>query len=956
MRPMTDCLTFLQANLWAPERSPLLDQLRRLMAAEQPAVPGWEDLLSDAARALADLTEGEFRRQYSAVFEYTQADLLIPLWESAYAEGRQILLDETTLEVTRTYYASGLRPAGSEQPADYIGYEVDYLLHLLRVAGDRAGAAAFWRDHARVLVRGVAETILAAGEKAGRYYPALAQLMLRMDRLWTDEEASPAADGGRTLHFEPLTPEEAEKALEERVIHTSGRGNCGSKCVIRAHVTAGCVTRLESDVEDPETFAMKACAKGRGYRKTFLGADRLRYPMLRVGERGEGKFQRISWDEALDLMAEKLTELTAKYGPGCRYVQYASGVSAVVRGDVVMSRLLGKMGGYLGRYNTYSSACSGIAIPYTYGTITAGSHYATYKKSRMLILWGDNPVVTRFNDRLFSCLRYLKEHQVPIVVIDPQFSDTAAVFATQWIPIRPGTDSALATAMAYVILDRGLQDQHFMDTYCLGFDRDHMPEGCEDQESFRDYVFGTRDGVAKTPAWASAITGIPEQVITDLAVQYATAKPAAIVPGLGPQRHANGEQSVRSVTVLPALTGNVGVEGGSTGAAGFLVQHAVPKVDPGPNPYGASIPCFLWTDAVTRGTQMTAKADHVRGKDRLESDIKLIFNLAGNTLINQHSDINRTVRILKDPSLCEFIVVSDLFMTPSARYADLLLPGTSLFEGDNITVPWREGDFLLYGNQVIPPLFESRFEFDWILELAKRMGVEDLAEGCQDLRSWLALLYERVRAKEPELPEFPTFAAEGGYRYRNNRVHVAFREQIEDPAHHPFPTESGKIEIFSKALLAFEEPEEIPPIPKYVPAFEGVGDPRQARFPLQLIGWHTKRRYHSTHDNSPWMEQVEPHRVWVHPEDAAPRGITENALVQVYNDRGTVEMRAHLSRRIMKGVVCIPQGAWYTPDGRGVDVRGSVNSLTTARPTPLAKGNPQHSNLVELRLAEEGQA
>jgi len=552
---------------------------------------------------------------------------------------------------------------------------------------------------------------------------------------------------------------------------------------------------------------------------------------------------------------------------------------------------------------------------------------------------------------VFELFKYLKEKGTPIVVIDPQFSDTAAVFGTQWIPIRPGTDSAMASAMAYVLWEEGLCDRAFMDQFCIGFDGEHMPGGCEGQETYHDYIYGIRDGVVKTPEWAAEITGVDAEVIRDLAVRYGKAKPAAIIPGLGMQRHANGEQSVRSVAVLPCMTGNVGIEGGGTGARGFAKQHAGPAMAPIKNPYGASIPCFLWTDAVTRGAQMTAKADHVRGREQLDSNVKLIFNLAGNALVNQHSDINRTIEILKDTSLCEFIVASDLFMTSSARYADLVLPATSLFESDSLTTPWEEGNYLLYGNQAIQPLFESRFEFDWIKELSRRMGTEDISEGCETLGDYLQHIYERLQKAEPELPPFGEFAQRGGYKYQNNKLYTPFREQIEDPEHHPFPTPSGKIEIFSKALLAFENEAEIPAIPKYVPAFEGIGDPKQAQYPLQLIGWHTKRRCHSIHDNNEWMEEVEPHRLWIHPEDAEARGIEEGSLVQVFNDRGVVEIPAHVSGRIMPGVVCIPQGAWYKPDSRGVDVRGCINVLSTLRPTPLAKGNPQHSNLVEVRPA-----
>jgi anaerobic dimethyl sulfoxide reductase subunit A len=939
------------------------------------------ELGTKLCREYERLQDPEYRNkmkiEYSDLFEGTNVNIVLPLWESAYKDQMNVLLDETTLSVVKEYYGRGLAPAVAGQPADYIGYETEYLLYLMADDRNEAVLRKFLHTHYIGLVQGVFGKVREYSKEG--YYSALAQFLLANIHLLTDigqavetdqlantdQSADQKDDTGccdtQSLsgvcrehlqkcapHFREISEKEAKKQLDQKIILTSGRGNCGGKCIIKAYTTAGCITHLESDVEVDGTDTIRACVRGRGYRKSFLAPERIRYPMVRRGERGEGLFQRISWEEAIQLIYEKLTEMTDKYGVGSRYVNYASGVSAVVRGDLIAKRLLALDGGYLDNYNTYSAACSEIAVPYTYGTGIVSSSMPTHKKAKLVIIWGFNPVVTLYNQMMFDLLKYYKEQKIPVIVIDPQYSDTAAVFATQWIGIRPGTDSALVSAMAYVLWKEELCDQKFMDKYCIGFDRDHMPEGYESCESYQDYIFGVYDHVEKTPEWAQEITGIPADTIYQLARQYASAKPATILAGLGPQRQANGEQTVRSVMVLPCMTGNVGVEGGSTGASGQPVQHMFPTFPAVENPYHASIPSFLWTDAVTRGSQMTRVEDHVRGREQLESNVKFIFNLAGNTLVNQHSDINKTTGILKDPSKCEFIVVSDLFMTASARYADLLLPGTSLFESNSMTTPWREGNYLLYGNQVIEPLFESRFEYDWLKELAAKMGIENLDEGAGTLERWHELIYNRLKLQETELPEFQTFCQNGGYKYRCNNTYIAFREQIEDIEQHPFPTESGKIEIFSRKLLAYENPEEIPPIPKYVPAFDGSQDPKIQKYPLQLIGWHTKRRCHSIHDHNEWMEEIEPHRVWINTEDAKERGIASEDLVHVYNERGIIQIKAHVSDRIIKGVACIPQGAWFTPDERGVDIRGSINTLSTLRPTPLAKGNPQHSNLVEI--------
>lgn len=936
-------LAFLNCALWTFDPQALLKFRPWVCSLGQMC--GADSLLTE----LNMLQEESARQQYAALFEGTDASVNIPLWESAYQDEQQILMSETTLRVIRCYAQALLQADAPTQPPDYIGYEAEFLLTLLE-QGQMEQATAFWEKHFRELTLAVFAQVEQAGQP-GLYHAlaVFAQNMIRridVRMINTVPTSAPLP----VRHFRTITEAERESLLTAHMVRTSGRGNCGGKCVIHAFETAGCITHLETDLEVEGSPTLHACARGRGYRKTFLSSSRLRYPMLRVGERGEGRFRRISWEEAIDWMAEKLQETKETWGPGSRYVNYSTGVENVIRGDRLAKRLLAMDGGFLDGRLSYSSACAAVGVPYTYGTSLVNSSLPTYENAKLLILWGYNPAVTNFNPNFFSLLKYHKEHGTPVIVIDPQFSDTAAVFSTQWIPIRPGTDSALVCAMAYVLWEEGLCDKAFMDRYCLGFDAKHMPQGYENQESYHDYIYGVRDQVKKTPEWAAMITGIPADEIYRLARLYGTLKPAAILPGLGPQRHANGEQTVRSVTVLPCMTGNVGIAGGGTAASGFMQLHAEPALPITENPYRGSISVFQWTEAILRGHEMDCVHDRIQGSEHLESDIKFIFNLAGNTLINQHSDINRTADILRDTEKCRYIVVSDLFMTPSARFADLLLPGTSLFEGDGMSAPWSDGNYLLYGNQVIQPLFESRFEFDWLKELAQRMGISNLTEGCETVREWNRLIYNRLRIEEPELPDFETFAAFGGYKYHYNPPVVAFQACIQDPEHHSFPTPSGKIEIFSPALHELHDPRLIPAIPQYVPAFEGVSDPLRERYPLQLIGWHTKRRCHSIHDNNAWMEEVEPHRLWIHPEDAAARGVTEKAAVRVWNDRGAAVLKAHLSRRIMRGVVCIPQGAWYTPDTRGTDIRGCVNTLTVLRPTPLAKGNPQHSCLVEVQL------
>ena len=738
----------------------------------------------------------------------------------------------------------------------------------------------------------------------------------------------------------------------EKWILTSGINNCGGRCVIKACVKDGDIVKIatEKSIAKENQVPLTACPRGMNYTETFLSDKRLKYPMKRVGKRGEGKFKRISWDEAIKTIVNEWIRIREKYGPGSRYVNYATGNMGIMRGYAMAKHLLALDGGFLDYYNSYSDACTTIATPYTYGTEITGNSLTELKESSLIILCGHNPAETRFGDFLWH-LKEAKKAGVKIIAIDPRFSDTAKTIADEWIGIRPGTDSALIDAMAYVIYEKSLHDKEFLDKFCIGFDEEHMPEGIKSGESYVSYLKGKNDGILKTPKWAEEITGVSAEKIEKLAKEYASAKPAAFIQGWGSQRHSNGEQSVRSSTLIACMTGNVGVAGGWAGGKGEVKGHEKPKFPQAKNPYQGKIPVFLWPDAIFRGTEMTSDEDGIIGSAGLDSNIKMILNLAGNMLVNQHSDVNRTIKILKDESLCEFIVCSDLFMTPSAKFADILLPGTSMFENENITRPWMYGDFLLYNNKVIDPLHESRFEYDWLRDVARELGLfEKFSMGGKSLRGYLEYIYEDLRIRETELPSFSSFMSNGGYKYKNNKTYIAFSKQIEDPINYPFPTPTGKIEIFSKRLYDMEKPDEIPAIPKYVPSFEGVGDNKKEKYPLQLIGWHTKRRTHSTHDSNEKLSSLEAQKLWINSFDARQRGIFDGDEVEVYNDRGRIKIIAHVTQKIIKGVVGMPQGAWYEADDKGCDKGGSINVLTTSKPTPLAKGNPQHSNLVEVQL------
>ncbi len=735
-----------------------------------------------------------------------------------------------------------------------------------------------------------------------------------------------------------------------RIVPVLCNNNCGGRCRLNAHVKDGVVLRISTDdsPDSPASPQLRACLKGRAIRSRLYDPRRLMYPMLRSGKRGEGKFRRVSWDEAIAKIADSLKHVLDTHGPHGVYVQYGTGDCGAVRGRESVQRLMNLLGGYLGYYNTYSAACLEYTAQFVTGYRDTNS-YQTLPHSRLIILNGFNPAETVFETNSSYYLARAKDAGAKIVVIDPRLTETAATFADEWLPLCPTTDAALFNAMAYVIATEGLLDQAFLDTYCLGFDEDHMAGDVPAGNSFKSYLLGSADGIAKTPEWAAAITGLSAERIRKLAREYATRKPAQLLQGLGPQRHACGEQSVRAGIALACMTGSLGILGGGWGGGegGRRLKLPVRSLPTGTNPVKAKIPVFLWTDAIVRGTEMTA-ADGVQNGP-LTSNIKFIFNLASNVLVNQHADINRTIAILRDERLVECIVASDHFMTPSAKFADVLLPADSSLERSDVGFPWSGEKYIVFGNQAIEPPGECRHEYWWVSRVAERLGVGERFTEDKTEEQWLQQIIAEARAADAEFPAYEELSRKGVYR-KSAEEYVAFAQEIRDPEKHPFPTPSGKVELFSPRLHEMRNPQ-IPAIPKYMPAWEGPEDERARKYPLQCIGPHSKRRTHSSYDENPWMEEAEPQRMWISLQDAAARGIAEGDKVRVFNDRGALLIRAHVTRRIRPGVVAIPQGAWYTPDKNGVCQRGNINVLTSQRATPLAHGNAQHTLRVEVTKA-----
>ena len=731
----------------------------------------------------------------------------------------------------------------------------------------------------------------------------------------------------------------------EKIVRSACAHDCSGLCILNAHVQDGRIVRISSDTSRSEAFwerPLRACARGRSYRQRVYHPDRLLHPLIRVGERGEGQFRQATWDEALDVTAAAIRRARDRYGPEALYVHAGSGHKGLLRGNNLAMRLLGLYGGFLGYYGTYSVACVERASLSAYGTVETGSSWDDLASSRLVILWSSNAVDTQTGCGAPQGLLRAKRAGARVVVVDPIYTDTAASFADEWIPIYPGTDTALMAALAHVILEEGLVDRAFLDACCVGHDEAHLPAGAEPGASYEAYVRGVADGIPKTPGWAAAITGVPTETIVRLAREYATAKPAALIEGRGMQRAAYGEQPARGCIALAALTGNVGIHGGSAAGQYALGRRMRLAQIPAPNPVTAKIPIYRWLDAITNAADFTPAGGLV-GAERLMTNVKLILNIQGNALVNQHSDLNRTATILRDPSMVEFILVADTFLTSSGRFADVVVPASTWFEREDIVAGGDAGDFALFLNKAVEPLGESRSDYWALSRLAERLGVGEAFTEGRDEDAWL-----RHLAAQSGIPDYARLKETGIYRRAWTEPHVAFADFRGAPGAHPLATPSGKIEIYSSEAAAVGDPVGVPAVPRYAPSWEGREDPLRARFPLQLLTPHPKHRTHSIHGNLPWILEIDPGEVLLAASDAADRGIAAGDRVRVFNDRGALVLRARPTERVMPGVVVASQGRWHRPRSDGADEGGNANVLTSQRPSPWARGSTTHTTLVEV--------
>jgi anaerobic dimethyl sulfoxide reductase subunit A len=592
-----------------------------------------------------------------------------------------------------------------------------------------------------------------------------------------------------------------------------------------------------------------------------------------------------------------MLHIKRQYGPEAILGLAGSGnVKGLMSAGVLVRRLLNAFGGHTTTRASISNQGAIFASDHTLGQRLPPPSRESLLQSKLVIMWGLNPSETIQGTNMNWYLAQARENGTRFIFVDPRFSNSAAALADQWIPIYPGTDAAMLVAMAFVLFREKLCDVEFLNRCTYGF------------EHYRDYCLGVVDGEPKTPGWAEDICGVPAETIAILARDYARSKPANLWPGEAPGRTAFGEQFHRACITLAAMTSNIGIPGG--GVACYFSRDlratlGVSELDRLPNPTGKSVVGWRWADAVLRGKQ----GGH-------PSDIKMIVSVAGERL-NQCGDINKGIRALNN---VDFVVVLDQFLTPTARYADLVLPVATQFEREDVQLSKGWQAYMFHSGKAIEPVGECWSDLEVFTQLARRLELEHFPSPSE--AQWLDELMAEAAVDLEGLEE------QGVYWHQDSQNDdVALWEFIEDPEGHPLPTASGKIEVYSQSIADIGLPDLLPPIPTYIDTWEGPHHPLRRRYPFLLVTWHSGRRIHSTFDNVPWLRELEPHTLWMNPQDAQRRDIRDGDMVEVFNDIGSTAIQAKITERIVPGVVGIYQGVWFKLDRSGKDRAGSVNML-----------------------------
>ncbi len=671
--------------------------------------------------------------------------------------------------------------------------------------------------------------------------------------------------------------------------------------------------------------------------------------------RGDGDYVTPPWDEALDIAAQEIDRIRKTHGNGAIYGGSYGWASAGrfhhAQGQI--HRFLNCIGGYVASFGSYSTGCAQSIMPHVFGenfltlTYEAQDSFATIAEhTETLVMFGGiNPKNSQVS------MGGITEHQTAgwfdrfaqkgmmRLNIGPQRGD--APEGCDWLPCRPGSDTALMLALAHVLETEGLTDHPFLDRYTIGWDR------------FRPYLMGETDGTPKSPAWAAPLTGVAPATIRDLARRMASTR-TLITVAWSLQRQEHGEQPYWMSAVLAAMLGQIGLPGGGVGygygAIGGIGKDFRPlgglTLPQGTNAVRDVIPVARVADMLLNPGQPY----DFNGQRRTYPDIRLVYWAGGNPF-HHHQDLNRLHEAWTRP---ETVIVHEPWWTATVQRADIVFPATTPYEREDIGRSPLD-DYLFHMPALIPPVGQARDDYAIFAGLAQRLGAGAAFTEGRDPAQWIGNLYEgfqaRAKAAGVEVPTLDELRARNWIK-----LDIAAEEQPKpilrafraDPEGAALKTPSGRIEIFSATIDGFGY-DDCPGHPVWLPPAEWPGMASHDA-PLHLVSPQPGDKLHSQLEAAlADVEGARPETILIHESDAAARGIATGDLVRVFNARGAARARARVTSDILQGVVALPTGAWFGAKGGNMDMNGNPNVLTRDVGTSrLGQGTSAHSALVEV--------
>jgi trimethylamine-N-oxide reductase (cytochrome c) len=757
------------------------------------------------------------------------------------------------------------------------------------------------------------------------------------------------------------------------------------------------------------------------YKLRTYSPNRVRYPLKRIdfdpkGERnpqnrGKSKFVRISWEEALEILSSEIKRIIETYGPHAIAVMAdGHGQSSWQTLHFYAHELFERLGGcvhIIRNPDSWEGWYWGAKHVWGCEGWSRGLYYndAVYddilENTELLILTGADPESTSWGFCGQSgsiVMRWIKEAGIKIIAIAPDANFTIVIWADKWIPIRPNTDAALYLALCYIWIKEGTYDREYVETHVYGF------------EEFKKYVLGEEDGVAKTPEWASKITGIPTRTIKALAKVWASKRTSIGTVFGGPKirgpystevarleaivlaMQGLGKPGVHQVRLLPTFTlgritngiprfmdlstlrmpfNRVQMWGNSPAPPPILIKTLLPDVilNPPVSWYGSG------ALSARKEDQFVKHTFPARG----EPEIRMIFNENG-CWITCWNEGFKMIEALRNPKI-EFVVVVHPWLENDCVFADLILPAATVFECDDFAGGGSEVPVYYWTDRCVEPIGESKTDYEIMRMIAQKLGLQSYLEAFSEFEEFVrrhweeSYLVSRMSWKEFKRRKILTSKAPSPEEWAEIKNTLDIKSGMgafyEDPKNNPVETPTGKLEFYSTGIAKhFPDDKERPPLPHFIPYGESHQEslfhPRAKRYPLLMVSNHPRWRVHAQGDDLTWLKEIptckikgpdgyfyEP--VWTHPSDAAKRGIKHGDIVKVYNERGCVLGGAYITERIMPGVVKMDHGAsvdLISIEDR-IDRGGAINlicpSKTTSKNVP---GMVVSGFLVEVEKAD----